>query len=191
MENHPLKSSENQMPLFDSILGVDCAYHFNTRDVFLRQCHNRLQPGSGRLVLADMCFEPTSTISAWLSRIIAFILGIPRANLVSREVYHDSLERIGFDGIAIEDISPNVYPGFTAFLRSRGLVWALFARVISAWHNSGGRFVVVSAVRRSNDEVSSRGIRCGGCVQLHGRYVKGESGSRIGLLRSSGFVEPC
>jgi len=153
MESHPLN---NHTPLFDSIIGVDCVYHFKTRGVFLHQCHDSLQPGTGRLAFADMCFEPSSTIPAMLSRVIAFILGVPSANLVSREAYRESLERIGFDDIRIEDISPNVYPGFTAFLRTQGLVWALFAHVMSTWYKFGGRFVVVSAVRRPDAEVSSR-----------------------------------
>ncbi len=160
VETHPLKSSDNQTPLFDSIIGVDCAYHFKTRDIFLHQCHNRLQPGSGRLVLADMCFEPASptAIPAKLSRVIAFVLGIPSINLVSREAYRESLERIGFDDISIEDISPSVYPGFTAFLRTRGFVWALFAHIVSGWYKGGGRFVVISAVRRFDASVPSGSI---------------------------------
>ncbi|KAF8338107.1 uncharacterized protein EI90DRAFT_3041650 [Cantharellus anzutake] len=148
MESHPLRYPGNETLYFDSILGVDCAYHFKTRNLFLRQCYDRLTPGSGRLALADMCFEPTSsTPLTYLSKIIAFILRVPSANLIGRRAYRESLEKIGFDEIVIEDISSSVYSGFTAFLRTRGIMWVLFANIITIWHKGGGKFVLVSARR--------------------------------------------
>ncbi|KAF9513566.1 hypothetical protein BS47DRAFT_1485541 [Hydnum rufescens UP504] len=118
-----------------------CAYHFRTRELFVSQCFERLDPVAGRLSLADMCFEPASD-SSWTSvfaaRCIARLLSLPSSNLVTRQEYRTQMERIGYTNIVIEDISVHVFPGFTAFLATKGLMWKLFAGIIRSWWRGGG-----------------------------------------------------
>lgn len=144
---HPL----NPVPIdafgqFDSILALDCAYHFSTRKLFLEQCFARLLSETGRIALADMCFEPNSSFLGRHTALLwAIALSVPSANLVTLSQYRSQLECIGYDDIQIEDISAHVFPGLIAFLRSRGLLWGIFAYMLRIWWKTGGRYVLVSA----------------------------------------------
>jgi hypothetical protein len=131
---------------FDSILALDCAYHFSTRKLFLEQSFARLRPETGRIALADMCFEPSG---GFLGRHTALLwanaLSVPSANLITISQYRSQLKCIGYDDIRVEDISAHVFPGFIAFLGSRGLLWAMFACMLRMWWKMGGRYVLVMA----------------------------------------------
>jgi hypothetical protein len=133
-------------------MALDCAYHFKTRETFLKQCFERLDPRGGRIALADMCFEPVSSdgrVRCFIARIVSRILAVPSANLITRSEYSLQLASIGFVEIEVEDISEHVFPGFIIFLKSRGALWGVFASVVGFWRRSGGTFVLVSATRYS------------------------------------------
>lgn len=147
---HPLDPSSDL--LFDSILALDCAYHFNTREEFLAQCFDHLKP-SGRISLADMCFEPKTSNHFWsktTAKLWANALSVPSSNLITLSQYRAQLERIGYTDIAVVDVSDNVFPGFIAFLSTRGVLWKLFAGTLRRWWTFGGRFVLVTACKREN-----------------------------------------
>ncbi|KAF5374894.1 hypothetical protein D9758_000223 [Tetrapyrgos nigripes] len=98
---HPL--DPNSHATFDAILALDCAYHFKTRELFLRQSFEHLAPG-GRLLL----------------RIFVWMQPNWKDGKVPR--YIEQLERISFVDVTMEDISEDVFPGFVEFLKGRVLV---------------------------------------------------------------------
>ncbi|RDB28506.1 Erythromycin 3''-O-methyltransferase [Hypsizygus marmoreus] len=142
--HHPLNPSSKQA--FDTILALDCAYHFHTRVTFLRQSFQKLLPG-GRIALADICFDPKLLESPriWL---ITSILGLmPKQNMVSKEGYITQMKEIGYTDVQLEDVTDDVFPGFINFLKSRGLGWKVFGLVIEWYAKTGARFVIVSGLR--------------------------------------------
>lgn len=147
-ELHPLHPQFGPpgITFFDSILALDCAYHFSTRELFLQQCIKKLRPGSGRIALADICFEPGhGTLARKSASLWARALSVPSENLVTIAHYRTQLQSLGFTDVQIEDITEHVFPGFVSFLSSRGFMWRLFARMMQLWWRAGGRFVLVTA----------------------------------------------
>ncbi|BGP20574.1 hypothetical protein JCM10213_003834 [Rhodosporidiobolus nylandii] len=106
----------------DSILAVDCAYHFSPRSSFLRASHALLAPG-GRLGLSDLLVPPTplSLFDTLLLRLICALAGLPFSNLHTPAAYRAELVRAGFreSEIEMEDVSDAVWPGFLAFVERR------------------------------------------------------------------------
>lgn len=137
---HPLDPDRSQHT-FDTVLALDCAYHFDTRIEFLRQSFQALKPG-GRIALADNCFSISS--NSWL----AYLAPVPRENVVTKEGYSEQLLEIGYENVELEDITEYVFPGFTRFLRRRGACWTVFSVLFLLFVRLVGlRFVVVSAQR--------------------------------------------
>ena len=137
--NHPLR-----MPLsFDSILALDCAYHFNTRRRFLEQSFQNLAP-DGRVALADICFSP-SALETWKTKILTSVLRLmPKENMISTEEYISQMQEIGYEDVVLEDITRDVFPGFSAFLKSRKWGWWALGLVIEWYASAGAKFVLVS-----------------------------------------------
>ncbi|HLQ37384.1 MAG TPA: methyltransferase domain-containing protein [Planctomycetota bacterium] len=111
---------------FDVVLCTEAAFHFETRERFLREAARVLRPG-GHLLLADLILR------AGAGR-------VPRANLVrSMAAYRELLLRCGFHSAELEDITDKSWRAFrrryAAFaVRQRGLLvgtrraigWLLF-----------------------------------------------------------------
>lgn len=142
---HPLDPSSS-IPAYTSILALDCAYHFRTRREFLTQSYTRLAEG-GRIALADICFESENGSSAILNRVIGLMGVMPKTNMISKKQYAEDMEQIGYSDIRMEDVTQDVFPGFTRFLAKQGLGWGVFAQVIRAFAAADARFVVVSGKR--------------------------------------------
>ena len=141
---HPLDPSSANT--FDSILALDCAYHFNTRYKFLEQSFEKLTPG-GSIALADICFS-SSSLNTPRTRLIIFILNlIPKYNQISIEDYVDKMKHIGYVDVILEDVTPEVFPGFVVFLKSRGWKWWAFGLVIGWYSSAGARFVIINGKR--------------------------------------------
>ncbi|KAJ7103470.1 S-adenosyl-L-methionine-dependent methyltransferase [Mycena belliarum] len=143
-QGHPLDpSSEGQ---FDTILALDCAYHFQPRTDFLRQAYAKLRPG-GSLALADICFAPGALKTRWTRCVTAVLRLMPRANMVSTDEYVAQLRGIGYADVRLEDVSADVFPGFIRFLRTRGMGWKTFGALLAVYAGAGARFVVVAGRR--------------------------------------------
>jgi hypothetical protein len=141
-EGHPLDPS-SVMDGYHSITVLDCAYHFRTREQFLRQSFRRLASG-GWIGLADVSIDGANR-NTWLS-ICCLALGVPGENLWNRDRYLHELQMVGFVDCELRDVSESVFPKFRAYLRSRGHVWALVEKYgIGLFVDNGGRYVIVSA----------------------------------------------
>lgn len=138
-QDHPLAPRSRQ---YTSILAIDCAYHFDTRELFLRQAFAKLAPG-GYVALADLAVDPLPPLLIRL--VLSALVGVRLSNMLTPDEYAATLRRIGYDDVQVDDISSNVFPGFISFLQSRGGAWRLFSYMPKMWAASGGRFVLVRA----------------------------------------------
>jgi SAM-dependent methyltransferase len=141
---HPLDPA-HPIPCFTAVLALDCAYHFNSREDFLRNAYSRLQSG-GRVALADIAFA-SKQLGSWWTTALLQMLGMPRVNVCSTSDFEQTLQRIGFVDVEIRDITDDVFPGFVRFLRSQGGMWLAFAAVVAALHRAGARYLVVSGAK--------------------------------------------
>ncbi len=94
---------------FAQVMCVEAAFHFDSRERFLREAHRVLAPG-GRIVLSDMLPR-----LAWLD-VLLHRLGVPgtvpEENIESVDSYRALLARVGFVDIAITDALPETYERF-------------------------------------------------------------------------------
>ncbi|KAJ7492559.1 S-adenosyl-L-methionine-dependent methyltransferase [Mycena latifolia] len=146
---HPLDPSSEER--FDTILALDCAYHFQPRTAFLRQAYEKLRPG-GSVALADICFAPGALATRWTRWVLRLM---PRENMVSTDEYLAEMRGIGFTDVRLEDVTDDVFPGFIRFLGTRGLGWKTFGGVMGVFAGAGARFVVVSVLIPRYEERSS------------------------------------
>jgi hypothetical protein len=143
VEGHPLDITAASPP-FTIILALDCAYHFDTRNAFLRQSFARLAPG-GRIALADIVFDAEAlTRASLVKRWLMSTFLMPKRNIISIEKYVQDMLDMGYVDVELEDVSEDVFPGFMRFLRSRGLGWSCFSGIVGLCHKAGARFVVVA-----------------------------------------------
>lgn len=140
---HPLDPASTSAT-FTTILALDCAYHFRTREDFLRQSYSRLASG-GKIALADICF---STAHGTVVNLLIRQFGLmPSENIVTVGEYIGTMERIGYVDVKSEDISEYVFPGFRGFLAGQGVGWRIFSWMIGGLYASGARFVIVSGTK--------------------------------------------
>ena len=137
---HPLSASSEYT--FDTILALDCAYHFETRFDFLRQCFGRLMPG-GRVALADICFEEKPPLITRL--LLSLVLRLmPQRNIVTKRAYVQGMEEMGYVDVQLEDITEDVFPGFCEFLEQQELGFRLLAKAVRLLQGWKGRFVLIT-----------------------------------------------
>jgi MPBQ/MSBQ methyltransferase len=94
---------------FDAVICVEAAFHFDTRDIFLREALRILKPG-GSIVLSDMLFRE-------FLRPFAEYGQVPRANLVSDIAnFRARFEAAGFEAIDVQDATQACLGGFRRHL---------------------------------------------------------------------------
>ncbi|KAI8847523.1 S-adenosyl-L-methionine-dependent methyltransferase [Chytridium lagenaria] len=105
---------------YDVATSVDSAYHFGTcRNDFFSLCSMVLKT-SGRLSLADIIggegkgFWPNQVLN-----LFCLMSKAPRRNLVSEEVYRQTLGLYGFESVEVEDISENVFNPLASFVQAQ------------------------------------------------------------------------
>jgi microcystin synthetase protein McyJ len=102
----------------NTVLALDCAYHFPSRADFLRSSYQLLND-TGRIGLTDILLSDShSTLwQRFILRTMLFLSNIPAKNIVPLSRYEDELIRAGFDNISIQDISAQVFTPFSDWLK--------------------------------------------------------------------------
>jgi microcystin synthetase protein McyJ len=153
---------------FHTILALECAFHFDTREGFMREAYRVLKPG-GTIALADMLPKPGKS-SGLLARIGRKYGHISEKNHYDRDEYARRLASAGYVDIRVESIRENVYPGMAKYMRERVRGKTIDTAVVdvtdddraqcrgvSLWEKTSGfsDYVIVSA-RKPSDQIASR-----------------------------------
>jgi len=93
--DHPFSPSSDK---FDTVLALDCAYHFRPRVEFLRQAFNALDRG-GSISLADICFVPGALQTRRTQWVTTVLRLMPHENIISTDEYLAQMHGIGVHSI--------------------------------------------------------------------------------------------
>jgi SAM-dependent methyltransferase len=120
-----IEGSATAIPLpgatFDQVVGVECAFHFDTREQFFAEAFRALRPG-GRLALADVIRAAPDPrplrrcIQDFNWRFFMQKYAVPAANADTCESYAAKLAAAGFVAVRVESISHHVYPGWHRYM---------------------------------------------------------------------------
>lgn len=154
----------------NTVLALDCAYHFPCRRTFFTDSYEILKNSQKRLVdeasdasigLTDIVLASSSL--SWRKRLMLNIMlslsQIPQKNIVTLAEYKNQLQQAGFDQVVSHDISESVFEPFGDWLRSQktGALYLAGQRsarikykvttafLAWAYRNNVLRYVVISA----------------------------------------------
>jgi cyclopropane fatty-acyl-phospholipid synthase-like methyltransferase len=149
--------------VFDRVVAIDCASHFDPREAFFREAARVLRPG-GRAVLLDLVLgdSPDTFVDRLLMKLLVEGWRLPAANCYDAAGYVDRLRAAGFGAVEVRDVSARVLPGATrhmlseAYQRSfvtvfgsaRAAILRVALRAIARAHRANlVKFILVTAER--------------------------------------------
>ncbi len=103
----------------DSVVSLEAAFHFDSRETFLKEAFRVLKPG-GRLGVVDMIpLEQDGRVLTGGVRgaIERWAYQVPTANVYGVTRYREILESCAFEAVSIQSIREHVFPGFLRYLR--------------------------------------------------------------------------
>lgn len=159
-----LKLSQSKDEI-NTVLALDCAYHFPSRFDFLCKSFTLLRP-QGKIALSDIVLadNKASFYQSFILRSMLFLSRIPVQNIVRLARYQKQLAEAGFSQIKVRDISEHVFLPFnnwlTQYKAEQGqekadspwawLKYDVTAKFLSwAYRNNILRYVIVSAEKSS------------------------------------------
>jgi len=140
---------------FDAVICVEAAFHFDTRDNFLREALRVLKPG-GSLVLSDMLFWGF----LWP---IGKYTQVPRENFVlDIASYRARLEVAGFEDVDVQDATRACLGGFRSHLTrwpeserrkgrmnfSKAIMLSLLSRIIARYFGTVCKTYLLASARK-------------------------------------------
>jgi microcystin synthetase protein McyJ len=137
---------------FTKILAIECAFHFDTRQDFMREAGRVLAAG-GRLAVADIIPRTDTDLEHLAALAPSFSV---RANFYDAVTYENYLRQAGFDDVRIEDITERTTTPFTEYVERvgrqtpgmRGVNFLRTANLYRQYRDAGAEYVLVSARRR-------------------------------------------
>lgn len=122
--------------LINTVLALDCAYHFPSRKQFLADSYKLLSTSEvGRIGLTDIVLA--DEVLSWGKKVILhsmlYLSRIPKSNIVTLSEYSNQLLQAGFEQIGSQNISEHVFEPFGAWLTSSKVGRRKLKGNIGAW----------------------------------------------------------
>jgi microcystin synthetase protein McyJ len=103
----------------DVVLSIDSAYHYDSREEFIRRSSRWLRRG-GRFGALDLTLNkrPLSTFEWTLVRIFAKLTGFPLCNLYDAETYMEIMRREGYTNVSSTTIDETGFSDLAKFIQA-------------------------------------------------------------------------
>jgi len=105
--------------VFDSVIAIDCAIHFNDRVKFLDEANRVLKKG-GYLIIADACVNkiPSSYFKRSVVKALLKMWCVPESNVYGISDYRNKIIETGFETIVENSIADKVWRPASEFVMS-------------------------------------------------------------------------